>query len=658
MEVFPEELALRYGFRPDQKVVNVVTFERFSAPVVQVGAMLPTDGGGLTGLASADYLGIRGDTRFSLGVDHSRSAAVLESDRDLLQSGGPPDLGAFRTLLPGTQRVAVNGLVSRPLLGNISSTLNARLEASESDTLLGRESDGGPLARDASTRSLHLGTTHSGREGSWAWTLTGRYERTSTTVFTDVQDAGHPRDVARSVNAFANADLLLNGPVLELPAGPLSASVRVGAATRDFTSRSQRGIVEQEAAVSRDSATIQLSLDVPIFSQRADSASPLGRLSANANVAAERLSDVGTLRTVGLGLLWIPAEAIGFSASLTREERAPSVEQLGGPIVVTPNVRTFDFSRGEVVDVTRTFGGNPGLQPEDRQVLKLGLTARPVPRADLNLSIDYHASRTDDPIATFPIVTPAIEAAFPGRFTRDAGARLTGIDVRPVNFARAEQQHVRWGVNFSRPLGTVPAWMRNARTRFVGSEAELQRTLPPGAQIVRAEPGSAIARAGETMTSRLQLSLYHTWYLQDDIVTGEDLPVLDLLDGGAVDIRGGRRRHEVEMQASAFKKGLGARLSATWRSASRLQEETAARDLRFASLATVNINLFANLTERFGGAAAPSWLRGTRATLTVNNLFNSRPEVRDAAGLTPLSYQSAYLDPLGRSISFSLRKAF
>ena len=42
----------------------------------------------------------------------------------------------------------------------------------------------------------------------------------------------------------------------------------------------------------------------------------------------------------------------------------------------------------------------------------------------------------------------------------------------------------------------------------------------------------------------------------------------------------------------------------------------------------------------------------------MTNLFDSRIQVRDAAGNTPLIYQSAYLDPAGRTIKLSFRKLF
>lgn len=663
MEVFPEELALKYGYRADQKVVNVVTFERFRSWTGQLNYLVPTEGGRDTAGINADYFAIRGDTRFNFGGDYQRSGALLESDRDVLQSPGVPDQGQFRTLLPQTERLSLNGLVSGNVLGKVSSTLNGRFEASGSESLLGL-GGAGALTRDSDTRTVHLGTTHNGRAGRWLWNFTGNYDRISTEILTDIDGAAGTRDEARSVNALANAELVLSGPVLELPAGPLSTSVRGGVSMRDFRSESLRGGAEQRAELSRDRGAIQVNLDLPIAGRGAEGPSPLGNLSANANLEVEQLSDFGTLRTFGYGLNWSPVSAINFVASVTNEQGAPMVEQLGGPLVVTPNVRTFDFTRAEVVDITRVFGGNPDLRSDDRRVVRLGLNAKPFAQTDLTLSTDYVSTRIDDPIAAFPIATPEFEAAFPERFTRDGDGQLLRIDGRPLNFARSDQQQLRSGVNFTRPLGPVPPGMQNIRTIFATSEADVQRQLPPGATLIRSEAGSPLARRAENMTSRLYLSLYHTWRLEDSIIVREGLPALDLLDGGAVDFRGGRRRHEIEFQAGAFKRGLGARVTANWQSGTSVQGlgvqglGGSAGDLRFSDFTTVNFNLFANLAERFGGTAAPGWLKGTRASVGVTNLFTTRPEVRDEAGSTPLNYQSAYLDPLGRLINFSLRKVF
>ena len=179
----------------------------------------------------------------------------------------------------------------------------------------------------------------------------------------------------------------------------------------------------------------------------------------------------------------------------------------------------------------------------------------------------------------------------------------------------------------------------------------------PNATIITAEPGSALARQGENLRSRFFANLYHNWYLEDRVTLRDGLPTLDLLEGGALDFLGGRRRHEVEFQVGALKRGLGARMDVRWQSDSEIRGGPNG-DLRFSSLGTVNLNLFADLGQRAGGPNALSWLKGMRATLGVDNLLGTRPQVRDTLGQVPIAYQPANLDPLGRTVSFNLRKVF
>src|SRR5436305_8040217 len=45
VEILPEEVALKYGYRADQKVVNIVLRPRFRSTAVQVGGTTATEGG-------------------------------------------------------------------------------------------------------------------------------------------------------------------------------------------------------------------------------------------------------------------------------------------------------------------------------------------------------------------------------------------------------------------------------------------------------------------------------------------------------------------------------------------------------------------------------------------------------------------------------------
>jgi hypothetical protein len=156
---------------------------------------------------------------------------------------------------------------------------------------------------------------------------------------------------------------------------------------------------------------------------------------------------------------------------------------------------------------------------------------------------------------------------------------------------------------------------------------------------------------------RLQLSVYHTIVLKDEVRIRPGLPTLDYLDGEASEGGGGRPRHRIEVDAGYFNNGLGARISGTWQSGTKVDGGSSGT-LDFDPLAKVNLNLFANLGERIDLIARQPWLRGTQVRLSVNNIFDAKQKVRDAAGITPVNYQPDLLDPQGRVFKISLRKLF
>jgi hypothetical protein len=155
--------------------------------------------------------------------------------------------------------------------------------------------------------------------------------------------------------------------------------------------------------------------------------------------------------------------------------------------------------------------------------------------------------------------------------------------------------------------------------------------------------------------------VFHTIHLRERVFIGDGSAPLDLLNGDALNSSGGQPRHEVEAQAGVTKNGLGARLTASWRSATRVDSGAAAAaagNLRFSDLTTVNLRLFANLGARRDWVAAHPFLRGSRVTFGITNLFDNKESVHDASGAVPINYQPDYLDPLGRSVRLSFRKVF
>jgi hypothetical protein len=106
MEIFTEELALKYGYAASQKVVNIVTFEIFDQKRARLFFATPSEGGRNTTSFHPSFILIRKDTRFVANIDYSRSSALTEDERGIAQAVENAGQGQFRTLLPKGQRLA------------------------------------------------------------------------------------------------------------------------------------------------------------------------------------------------------------------------------------------------------------------------------------------------------------------------------------------------------------------------------------------------------------------------------------------------------------------------------------------------------------------------------------------------------------------------
>lgn len=168
-------------------------------------------------------------------------------------------------------------------------------------------------------------------------------------------------------------------------------------------------------------------------------------------------------------------------------------------------------------------------------------------------------------------------------------------------------------------------------------------------------PGGGGFGRGDNGAS-LEISAYHTWIFRDTVVIREGIPQVDLLNGGTL---GGSAmpRQEIQLNAGINDNGVGLRLTGQWQNAAKVIGDATSTNgtLYFSSLGTISAHAFVNLQQRMRKEA---WARGIRLNLSVTNILNDRQKVRNAAGVTPLAYQPGYLDPLGRTIAFSIRKIF
>ncbi|WP_336968990.1 TonB-dependent receptor [Sphingobium aromaticiconvertens] len=830
-EILSEEVALAYGYAPTQKVVNIVLRQRFRAESADLRGATTTDGGRESGGANLGLLRIRGDSRFTLDLKYNRAASLLESERGInpttpgnpfsipgnvggltrgaqvdpalsalagqtvtvaavpgIAANGAPALGDFvagantasisdlsryRTLSPATESFSANATLARPI-GDVSATLNGRVELSENNTLQGLSAltlnlpDGNPFSPFSNDVQLyryleqagalgqrirgttsHIGLTLNGRiTPKWQWSFTGNADLSDTRTATDRGVSGTVLQTAISgndptVNPFATSlpdgllstrltdsaraksqavqgDLLISGTLFNLPAGAATTAIRLGASANGFDGESTRSGVFRSSSYNREIGSGQISLDLPLTSRGRNVLGAVGDLGVNVNAAAQRLSDFGTLSTLGYGLRWTPIPQIRFLLSANQDRAAPTGNQINDPTITTPNVSLFDYARGETVFVTQISGGNPNLRESVRDQFRLGVTLKPLEKANLTLTATYLNSRTDNPISSFPTPTPAIEAAFPQRFMRDADGTLLQIDGRPINYLSSQRSQLRWGFDYSIPIKSsiqkqmetwrasgakredMPADLRammgnrgpggQGRSGQAGGEGQQggggQAGGPDGAQ-----NADNVQRGGESNAGpggggergpgggfggggfrggggggrggpgggggRIQFSLYHTWHFTDSILIAPGVPELDLLNGDATGSSGGQPRHELQARVGYSNNGLGGRLSIDWESGTHVDGALGGTSrLNFGSLATANLRLFANLGQIPALVRDHPFFRGARVSVGIDNILNTRRNVTDATGATPLRYQPGYLDPLGRTISVSFRKLF
>jgi hypothetical protein len=708
MEILPEEVALKYGYAADQRVVNIVLRRRFNSTSAETRGKVATEGGYYGGQADATRLIIAEGTRTSLNAHVEGNSALYESERDIILQSipsqpDPVDPRPFRTLVGRSNDIRLSGTHNRTILGDVSATLNAEAERVDGRSRFGvptatldvdgtgilRAFPGDPLTRDFTTETFSLGSALNGQKGKWRWSSTGNAELSRSTTRTDrgfdlseIQarlDAGDPfdplgdlgpfdefaRDRSRSTRHSLALDGTATGPLFALPAGDATATFRIGAATTGIDSEATRRGIDSEADLHRNSGDASVNLDLPITKRSA----AIGRLTANANAGVTTLSDFGTLTALGAGLSWAPGPKLNFTASWTREEGAPSLQQLGDPLIETPNVSFFDFSTGQTVLVTTLTGGNPDLRSDRRNVFKVGGNWRPFEKPDLRLRAEYVRQTIDDPQASFPAASEALEAAFPDRFVRDAEGTLVSVDLTPVNFQQSRKDSIRWGFDFTKPLKSKPpsqAAIAAFRQRSAGQQGAEGQASPPAP--VGADPGGSAAgggrgfggrgggRFGGRQGGRLTFSLTHQLNLVDNVTIADGVPKLDYLHGEAVSSTGGRARHEIQFETGYYNNGYGARLQGHWRSGTTV--DSSAGDLRFSPYADIDLKLFANLGENFDLVAKHPFFRGASVQFNVGNIFDSKPKVRDSTGATPFSYQPDLLEPVGRTVGITFRKLF
>jgi hypothetical protein len=669
VEVFDEQVALQYGFSPNQRVVNLVLEREFNAETAEIG------GGAADGDARAStrfetsHTNINEGNRLALGLSYDDASAVTELERDIAPPFSGPDARNLRTLAPALENWRVNATLGRALNERVTANASLRLETSEQISWLGLDAASVLRLRNSETELARATAGLDGAIAGWQWTATATGDLTSQDSRTT--DSTTPARTSSDQSLFditANA----NGALFGLPAGSARLSARAGVETRRIESLSVDAIGEHRADLDRSTPSARMTFLAPITSRRREFGEALGDISLNVTSSWADPSDFAALTGLGYGASWSPAQPLRFSVQIETSETAPTLQQLGDPLLTTPGIPFFDAATGQDVVISRTTGGNNTLLAEERDDVVFNANWSPPQVEGFTLSFSWARNDSANVASALPTALAETEAAFPARFTRDLGGTLIAVDARPINIPRRDIESIRWGVSFSAPIGAQRARTARAESEAqtphgpqsantaTDSSAEQTPHAPAAAPPPHAGPASPAmqriglgngARAG---AGRWNISVFHRVRLLDEVILAPGAPVIDLLDRGGLD-GGGEPASSIEFEGGVFYRGIGLRLNGGWSDSYTIPVASGGA-LDFSDRWTLNGRLFINFNQRERIIEAAPFLRDARLALGIDNVTDSVVEVRDSFGQTPVAYQEGYLSPLGRVVQLSFRK--
>ncbi|MEM7702143.1 MAG: hypothetical protein AAF251_09435 [Pseudomonadota bacterium] len=500
VEVFPEEVAQRFGFPPDRRVINLILKENYSSREVELEFEGPARGGRFVNEQEFGYLKIADGGRLNFNFTANDASLLTEDERNIIQTPGStsdlesdPAQAEFRSLAADTRSLESNLSWAKAYLDSgITVSANAGYDRFDSRSLDGLNlvqltdasgesltrtfGENDPLERRTESDTFSLAGSLSKPINAFRLTSTvdGSLVESTTQIDNRFDTSGFEQaaldgtlalDGALPSNAEAGFEsafsrttsgeslTTIRGPLVDLPGGELLATFDVGANWQRLESDDTRSM--SSVSLTRRVLTSGANFVIPITSRRTGFADALGSFTLNAQIGFDDVSDFGTLGDYNASLNWEPTDGLNLSATYIVREVAPGLSSLGNPQITNLNVPVFDFVNGETVLADVTTGGNPNLLEQTQRDWKFAVNWR-LPFLDgTRFTVEYIRNRSDDVTSAFPQITQAIEEAFPDRVTRDEFGTLIAVDQRPVNFAETRADRLQFRLSARGGFGQV-----------------------------------------------------------------------------------------------------------------------------------------------------------------------------------------------------------
>jgi len=360
VEVFPEEVAQRFGFPPDRRVINLILKDNYRNTEVEFEFEGPSRGGNYTREQELGFLQITNGARVNANFSAQDTSLLTEGERDIIQTpssisevAGDPDQALFRSLVSDSRNLEANISWAKAFLqSGTSVSANAFYERRDAralqglNTVLLTDAEGNSALRtfgvDTPIEQI-IAIDSFAASGSIntpikTFRLTSTFDATlseTETRFDQLFDASElveaaligelavdeelPSsiqtgfDVANRRSLTAGSLTTLRGPVVNLPGGEVIATFDLGLDWDRIESADTRSDISVQ--LTRRRLSTGTNLNIPITSKRNGFADALGSFTLNLQAGFEDLSDFGLLGDYTAGLTWAPFDNLDLTAT-------------------------------------------------------------------------------------------------------------------------------------------------------------------------------------------------------------------------------------------------------------------------------------------------------------------------------------------------------
>lgn len=531
LEVLPEEVALRFGYAANQRVVNIILKNEFAAVTTSDEYNRPTRGGYDNYELETGLFKVAGPRRYNVTAKLDQTSMLTEAERNIEQEAsrvsnvtGDPDPAHYRSLAASDSEFVLEGTMTQGLgdggfggsitaTGGYTRSQTTSLSGLDAVTLTNGAGQSAlrtlpdPLTTRSVSDTFEGGLGYSTLIGEWQLSATSNAtyvdtntrvdRRRDTSALSDAALAGTLAidgalpfvpgagvDVATTRQLTLSNLATISGKPFRMPAGEANLTVKAGYDFDRSVSEDTRTTLGA-VTLKRGDVLGGVNLALPLTSKGEDFLGAVGDITLNLSGGLDHLSDFGTLKDWSAGLTWSPTDTLTLQASYIVDEAAPKLTQLAAPTILTYNVAVYDFTKATSALVNVTSGGNPDLKKETQRDWKISAQWKLPFMQRSNLLVEYFRNRSSDVTQAFPLLTPAIEAAFPDRVTRDGDGNLIAIDRRAVTFDEVKSSSLRWGINLSGSLGGAGSSGSGGGADRAGSEgASARRSAGTGGPVV------------------------------------------------------------------------------------------------------------------------------------------------------------------------------